>query len=107
MRRYKLLLVGLVMVASGAFLIFANPQALPMWFTWLAGPLLWYLGIAISISGIAYAFFLPLSPREEQEVSRKRQQEADQAVLKMSKFDRGPTSAILTREVPSMGGFIM
>lgn len=105
MRRYKLLLTGLLMVGVGAFLIFSNPQALPLWFTWLAGPLLWYLGIAISIGGIAYAFFLPLSPREEQEMIRK--QEAEGAVLKMRKFDRGPSSTVLSREVPSMGGFIV
>lgn len=107
MRRYKILIVGLLMVSAGAFLIFSNPQALPLWFIWLAGPLLWYMGIAISIAGIAYSFFLPLTPPEEQQVLQKQRHETETAVLKMSKFDRGPSSAILAREIPSMGGFIM
>lgn len=107
MRRYKLLTAGLLMVGAGAFLIFSNPQELPLWFIWLAGPLLWYSGIAISIGGVACAFFLPLTAREEQESLQKRRQKAETFVLKMSKFDRGPSPAVLVREVPSMGAFIM
>ena len=32
MRRYNLLIAGLFMVGAGAYLIFANPPDLPLWF---------------------------------------------------------------------------
>jgi hypothetical protein len=104
MSRYRLLTAGLLMVGAGAFLIFSSPQELPLWFIWLAGPLLWYAGIAISIGGVAWAFFLRLTSREP---LQKRRQEAETFVLKTSTFDRGPSSGLLVREVPSMGAFIM
>ncbi len=108
MRRYKVLISGLLMVAAGAFLIFSNSQALPLWFIWLAGPLLWYLGIAISIGGIAFALFRPFTPHAEQQVLTKKQRRpAEVPVLNMSKFDRGPSPAGLAREIPAMGAFIM
>jgi len=59
MRRYNLLIVGLLMVAPGAYLIFTHPQNLPLWFIWLAGPFLWYVGIAIAIGSIAGILLLP------------------------------------------------
>jgi hypothetical protein len=59
MRRYKMLIAGLLMVGPGAYMIFKTPQALPLWFVWLVGPFLWYVGMAVSITGIAVAWFLP------------------------------------------------
>lgn len=107
MRRYKLLITGLLMVGTGAFLIFSNHTVFPLWFVWLAGPFLWYVGIAISIGGMAFAFFLPLTPREEQTLLRKKRQTPKTVVLDKHKSNRDPSSAVLAREIPAMGGFIM
>ncbi len=108
MRRYRLLMSGLLMVGAGAFLMFSNPEALPLWFIWIAGPLLWYAGIAISIAGVAFALFLPLNQSTEKQVLPKRQrQPVEIPVLNMRKFDCGLSSAGLAREIPAMGGFIM
>ncbi len=108
MRRYRVLVSGLLMVGAGAFLMFSSPDALPLWFIWIAGPLLWYIGIAISIGGAAFALFLPLSAHVEKQVLTKKQKRAVEVpVLKMQKFDCGLAPAGLAREIPAMGGFIL
>jgi hypothetical protein len=107
MRRYKLLLTGLLMVGTGASLIFWNHTVLPLWFIWLAGPFLWYVGIAISISGMAFAFFLPLTRREEQALLKKKVQKPKTVLLDTHRSNRDLSSAVLAREIPAMGGFIM
>jgi len=58
MRRYNMLIVGLLMIGAGASLIFTNPRTLPLWFVWLVGPFLWYVGIAVSLAGTAAALFM-------------------------------------------------
>jgi glucose dehydrogenase len=104
MRRYKLLLAGLLMVGAGAFLIFNNPPALPLWFVWIAGPILWYIGIAVSIGGIGVALLLPFSKQEKQALAAK--QKSSVPVLHMQKFVT-QSPAGLVREIPAMGGFLM
>ncbi len=105
MRRYNLLLVGLLMVGAGAFLIFTNPQALPLWFVWLAGPFLWYVGIAVSIGGIGVALLLPLSAKEKRALAASQKNSVP--VLHMKKFITQAPPAGLIREIPAMGGFLM
>jgi len=106
MRRYNLLIAGLLMVGAGAYLIFTNPQALPLWFVWLAGPFLWYVGIAVSISGIAINVFIPGTARQKAAVGNKQRQQREIPVLHMRKLGpQGPMG--LVREIPAMGGFIM
>jgi|SRR5579884_989405 len=107
MRRYKLLSAGLLMVGAGAFLIFANPQALPLWFIWIAGPFLWYVGIAVSIVGVAFGFFLPLTAQEKQVLQQKHTQREQVPVLRMQRFVTQTPPAGLIREIPAMGGFLM
>ena len=106
MRRFNMLIAGLLMVGAGAYLIFSNPQALPLWFVWLAGPFLWYVGIAVSIIGLAVTLFSPRPSHEEQAVLQKRQP-IEVSVLHLRKFATGASPAGLVREIPSMGGFIM
>jgi hypothetical protein len=107
MRRYKLLLAGLLMVGAGAFLIFVNPQALPLWFVWLAGPFLWYVGIAVSMVGIAFSLFLPLNVQEQQALAQKQEKRETIPILRMQKFATQTPPAGLIREIPAMGGFLM
>ena len=104
MHRYNLLIAGLLMVGAGAYLIFANPQTLPLWFVWLAGPFLWYAGIALSISGVAMALFMPRVP---QQADAKKQKRAVIPILHLQKLALGRAPAGLTREIPAMGGFIL
>lgn len=106
MRRYNLLIVGLFMVGAGGYLIFANPQALPLWFVWLAGPFLWYVGIALSITGVAVALFKPVAPQTQQALVKKQKSKDVTPVLHLQRFAvRAPSG--LTREIPAMGGFII
>jgi hypothetical protein len=107
MRRYSILIAGLLMVGAGAYLIFSNPQTLPLWFIWLAGPFLWYVGIAVSISGLAVTLFSPMTAHEEQASAKKRQQQIEVPVLHLRKFATGASPAGLVREIPAMGGFIL
>jgi hypothetical protein len=106
MSRYKLLVAGSLMLGTGAFLIFSNPQALPLWFVWLAGPFLWYVGIAVTIVGIAVGLFLPVSAKEKQVLAAKQEREPIR-VLSMQKFVRQTAPAGLIREIPAMGGFLL
>jgi hypothetical protein len=62
MRRYNMLLTGLLMVGAGAYLFRASPQPLPLWFVWLAGSFLWCVGIAVGIAGAAVPLFVPRKP---------------------------------------------
>jgi hypothetical protein len=62
MRRYNMLLTGLLMVGAGAYLFHASPQILPLWFVWLTGSLLWCVGIAVSIAGVAVPLFVLHEP---------------------------------------------
>lgn len=62
MRRYNMLLTGLLMVGAGAFLFCASPQILPLWFVWLTGSFLWCVGIAVGIAGAAVPLFVLREP---------------------------------------------
>jgi hypothetical protein len=52
MRRYNMLLTGLLMIGAGVYLFFARPQILPLGFDLLAGPFLWFLGIAVACAAV-------------------------------------------------------
>lgn len=106
MSRYKLLVAGSLMLGTGAFLVFSNPQFLPLWFVWLAGPFLWYVGIAVTIVGIAVGLFLPLSATEKRAFAAKQAREPIR-VLPMRKLVHQTAPAGLIREIPAMGGFLM
>jgi hypothetical protein len=101
MRRYAVFVAGMMMVGAGAYLIFANPRFLPLWFVWLAGPFLWYVGVAASIGGLAAALFL--APARE---TPGAEEQAEIPVLRFQKFSKRQPAGVL-REIPAMGGFIL
>ena len=108
MRRYKLLISGLFMVGTGAYLIFTIPAFLPLWVVWLFGPFLWYVGIAVSIGGAGVALLVPLNAREKRAVEEKqKQQAAELPILHLQRFMMQAAPAGLMREVPAMGGFLL
>jgi hypothetical protein len=47
---------GAVMLIAGGVLLFGPYEMFPLWAIWLLGPLLWYLGFAISVVGLAVHF---------------------------------------------------
>jgi len=52
MRRYNMLLTGLLMIGAGVYLFFARPQILSLGFDELAGPFLWCVGIAVACAAV-------------------------------------------------------
>ncbi|HYL12637.1 MAG TPA: hypothetical protein VEV41_06360 [Terriglobales bacterium] len=101
MRRYAMFVAGMLMVGAGAYLIFANPRLFPLWFVWLAGPFLWYVGIAVTIGGLATALFL--SPTRE---ARGAEEQEEVPVLRFRTLAKRQPAGVL-REIPAMGGFIL
>jgi len=110
MRPYPLLIAGLLMSGIGGYLIFAMPQALPLWLVWLAGPFLWYIGIAVSITGVAMPLFVPTVTREERLAAQARSTQTSNE-LPLLRFGAlafakcGPAG--VRSEIPAMGGFIL
>jgi len=101
MRRYAMFAAGMLMVGAGAYLIFANPHFLPLWFVWLAGPFLWYVGVAVSIGGLTAALFL--GPAKE---APGAEEQEEVPVLRFRKLAKRQPAGVL-REIPAMGGFIL
>ena len=102
MRRLRLPFVGLVMVGIGGYLLFTNPQQLPLWFVWIGGALLWYSGLAVTIGGFAAALFFPATKKPA------RATVDEVTVLKLRHFaKRYPAPAGILHEIPAMGGFIL
>jgi hypothetical protein len=107
MRRYELLIAGMLMVAPGAYLIFSTPSVLPLWFVWLAGPFLWYMGIAVCIGGIGVALFFSPGKQEKQRTADEPTEEKVSVLRLQPIAVRQPSPAGVLREIPAMGGFIL
>lgn len=101
MRTYKSIAIGVLMIGTGAFLLFGDSASLPLWFLWTVGPLLWYLGLAVTLVGVMMRLFgrAPERPAEAEAQSQKT------SVLRLRKFSRPPAGVL--HEIPSMGGFIL
>ena len=87
---------GVVMSVVGGVLLFGPYETFPLWAIWLIGPLLWYLGFAVSIVGLAMRFFVVSSHAEEKQV-----------VLKLQHVGSHNAPRGLVREIPAMGGFLL
>jgi len=97
MKRSTLALIcGAVMLIAGGVLVFGSYEVFPLWAIWLVGPLLWYLGFAISMVGLAVRFFVVPSHVEEKQV-----------VLVLQHVGARNAPRGLAREIPAMGGFIL
>jgi hypothetical protein len=107
MRRYELLIAGMLMVGAGAYLLFSTPPALPLWFVWLAGPFLWYMGIAVCIAGIGVALFFNPAKQEKRSAAVEREEEKVAMLRSQPIAVRQPPPAGVLREIPAMGGFIL
>ncbi len=98
-----LALSGLVMLAAGGFIVYSSPDFLPLWVIWLVGPLLWYLGGAVTVGGIAAHFFAA-------EPNRKKSVETSEEItpiLHLERIGRRNAPEGVEHEIPSMGGFIL
>ncbi len=101
MNHHKSLVVGMIMLGSGAFLLFGDSSSLPLWFTWTVGPLLWYLGFALSVADAIKTIF----GHAEAKAAEVEVQHLKASVLRFEKYSRPPAGVL--HEIPSMGGFIL
>jgi mono/diheme cytochrome c family protein len=95
----KLGVIGVVMLALGAYFFFGSQfgseRSVPLWVAWIVGPLLWYLGFAVMTVWVFYRAFMP----------EKNEAEAKVMVMKVSSRYKAPAG--VTHEIPAMGGFIL
>ena len=52
---------GLVLLLAGATTFLTDDSFLPLWITWIVGPLFWYLGFAVSLVWGYHYFFAQTS----------------------------------------------
>lgn len=95
-------IAGILMLLGGAFLFFRDEPPVPLWVTWLLGPLLWYVGFGVTCVWFVSRIFNHTAPTSESasaQVSR---------VVENAAPARGkPANPPLLREIPAMGGFIL
>jgi hypothetical protein len=101
MRTHKSIAVGLLMLGSGAFLLFGDSASLPLWFVWTVGPLLWYLGLALTLVSVMMRLF----GRAPERLAEAEAQSRKMSVLRLRRFSRPPAGVL--HEIPSMGAFIL
>ncbi len=104
MRRYGLLLSGMVMAGAGSYLIFGNPDAFPLWVVWLAGSFLWYVGIAVTIGGLG-SVLLSRHKKAGAQAAAPARRAQESMTLKFKTLQCPPAGVL--HEIPSMGGFIL
>lgn len=96
--------VGFVMLIGGATLLFGSGDGIPLWVAWMVGPMLWYGGFAVSITGLVMRVMQAVRAYENK-------QSAPAVVLVPKKLEpavtrTGLASAGVQHEIPPMGGFI-
>ena len=98
--------VGFVMLIGGATLVFGSGDGIPLWVSWLVGPMLWYSGFAVSIVGLAMRLMQAVHAHEAKA-------HAPAVVFVPQKSEPvatrrpGLAAAGVQREIPPMGGFIL
>ena len=105
MRRVNALgVTGLVLLLAGATTFLTDDSFLPLWITWIVGPLLWYLGFAVSLVWGYHYFFGQTAAQPAEQASptpvivvRRQPHQAS--------FGAGPMGVV--HEIPAMGGFIL
>ena len=95
-------MTSVLMLLGGAVTFMGQDSFVPLWVAWTVGPLLWYLGFAVTaVWGLYRAFSVAADAEAESEtmnviVVRPRSTEQN--------FGRGPVGVV--HEIPAMGGFI-
>ena len=106
MRRVNWLgITGAAMLLGGAATFMSNDTYLPLWITWIVGPLLWYLGFAISLVWGYHHFF---DQPEPEPIAAPAQQQTVIVVRRQVPtpgFGTGPAGVL--HEIPAMGAFIL
>lgn len=96
------------MLVGGATTFLSNGSFLPLWITWIAGPLLWYLGFAVAMVWGYHFFFDQAEPESQTEPAVEPQTTTVVVVRRQHsqpKFGTGPVGVM--HEIPAMGGFIL
>ncbi|HVP43907.1 MAG TPA: hypothetical protein VMS96_10770 [Terriglobales bacterium] len=97
-----LALTGLVMLAAGVFLVFSPYSMFPLWAIWLVGPLLWYLGAALTVAGIAAHFFGAPNPKKAAESFAEAK-----STPHLERMGLATAPARVESEIPAMSGFTL
>ena len=50
-------LAGIAMLLIGAWFIYSGQYTPPLWVTWIIGPTLWYMGVAITVVWLCWRLF--------------------------------------------------
>lgn len=92
MRYLALPITGALMAGMGGYVIFANPNlpAIPLWFVWLGGFLLWCVGGGLCTGGVAWALLSAAARRGQAEVPVRQ---------------LAPTPLTLAEAVPDIAGW--
>ena len=100
MRKFDTLgMAGVVMLLTGAVTFMGQDSFVPFWVAWTVGPLLWYLGFAITLVWGFYRFFGHAAEESDTTPVIVVQPRTPQRG-----FGMGPVG--ITHEIPAMGGFI-
>ena len=72
MRRMDMLgMTGVLMLLAGAVTFMGQQSFVPLWIAWTVGPLLWYLGFAVTVVwGLYRAFSLAANAEHESETMK-------------------------------------
>lgn len=110
MRRIDMLgITGVAMLTGGVVIFLSDGSFLPLWATWIIGPLLWYLGFAVMLVWGYQQFFGQAAqanapeptPALKEPVRRQR------VTAPPSNPDLGVDPAGVVHEIPAMGGSIL
>lgn len=110
MRRVDVLgITGVALLMGGLAMFLSEGQSLPLWITWIVGPLFWYLGFAVMLVWGYQQFFAQAAQENALELEPEPEELArPQLVIRHAverKFGAGPAGVI--HEIPAMGGFIL
>ena len=110
MRRVDLLgITGVAMLLGGLVMFLSEGSYLPLWVTWIVGPLLWYLGFAVMLVWGYQQFFGQAVQEKAPEPTPSRMEPVRRQFIMArpsnTNFGAGPAGVI--HEIPAMGGFIL
>jgi hypothetical protein len=105
----RIILLGLAMLAFGGTLLFGHVSSLPLWVCWTVGPLCWYLGFAVTGTGVllrAMKEFTAAEPETRKAPVVVAPKHKEPVMMhRLVRVNGGPAGVM--HEIPAMGGFII
>lgn len=110
MRRVDFLgITGVAMLLGGLVMFLSEGSLLPLWVTWIVGPLLWYFGFAVMLVWGYQQFFGHAAQEKAPEPTPARMEPVRRQFIMARPYNRdfGAGPAGVLHEIPAMGGFIL